>query len=299
MSAPSALPVPPVPPAAPPPAVPDAPVPRRAQAVALLVLLAVTGLIGWRWYSDRYRARPTELQRDVAHRIDLNRATRSELMQIPGVGPQLAERIVSHRDSRGQFARVEDLDAVHGIGGATLNKIRPWVVVNQTDLDSPPQTPARTPANGAGPAHPQAADNARREEARRARGSGQREHRHARIVGHVARDRAGPRAAHRRRAREAAVRHCGRVATRQRDRPQKARRDPLTRHGRRVISGPGRYRGRQSPRKRSATNKTVAPPVNRPHSQNAWNCADERPCPVDPAYHSSGPTGDAIGGRPA
>lgn len=140
MSAPSALPVPPVPPAAPPPAVPDAPVPRRAQAVALLVLLAVTGLIGWRWYSDHYRARPTELQRDVAHRIDLNRATRSELMQIPGVGPQLAERIVSHRDSRGQFARVEDLDAVHGIGGATLNKIRPWVVVNQTDLDSPPQT---------------------------------------------------------------------------------------------------------------------------------------------------------------
>jgi competence ComEA-like helix-hairpin-helix protein len=105
-----------------------------------VLLVAAAGLIGWRWYSDHHRTRPTELQRDVAHRIDLNRATKSELMQIPGVGPQLAERIVSYRDNHGQFSRVEDLDAVHGIGGATLNKIRPWVLVNPTDAEPPPQT---------------------------------------------------------------------------------------------------------------------------------------------------------------
>jgi competence protein ComEA len=141
MGAPSVVPVPPLPAAAPPPpAVPDAPVPRRAQTVALLLLVAAAGLIGWRWYSDHHRTRPSELQRDATHRIDLNRATKSELMQIPGVGPQLAERIVSYRDSRGQFSRVEDLDAVHGIGDATLNKIRPWVVVHSPDGESPPQT---------------------------------------------------------------------------------------------------------------------------------------------------------------
>jgi competence protein ComEA len=143
MGAPSVVPVPPVPAAPPPPAVPDAPVSHRAQTVALLLLIAVAGLIGWRWYSDHHRTRPTELQRDATHRIDLNRATRSELMQIPGVGPQLAERIVSYRDSRGQFTRVEDLDAVHGIGDATLNKIRPWVVVHSPDEERPQTEPDR------------------------------------------------------------------------------------------------------------------------------------------------------------
>jgi competence ComEA-like helix-hairpin-helix protein len=91
--------------------------------------LVVTGLVGWRWCADHLGARPTELHRDPTHRIDLNRATRAELMQVPGVGPQLAERIVAERDSRGRFARVEDLAGVHGIGDATLNKIRPWVTV--------------------------------------------------------------------------------------------------------------------------------------------------------------------------
>src|SRR4051812_22396723 len=129
MSNPSTAPVPPVPPAAPPPAPPDAPVSRRAQAAAVVLAVALTGLIGWRWCADHFGTRPTELHRDATHRIDLNRATRAELMQVPGVGPQLADRIVAERDARGRFARVDDLSGVHGVGDATLNKIRPWVIV--------------------------------------------------------------------------------------------------------------------------------------------------------------------------
>jgi competence protein ComEA len=101
----------------------------------LCLLLAVAGLIGWRWHADHYGARPTELQRDVTHRVDLNRATRTELMAIPGIGPQLAERIVSHREGQGKFARVEDLTHVHGIGDATMNKLRPWVTVEPADTE--------------------------------------------------------------------------------------------------------------------------------------------------------------------
>jgi competence protein ComEA len=139
MAAPPAAPVPPVPPA-PVPAPVDAPVSRRTQVVALLLLSAIAGLIGWRWYSDRNGARPTELTRELTHRIDLNRATKSELMQIPGVGPQLAERIVGFRDTNGPFGRVEDLSAVHGIGDATLNKLRPWVSVSPGETEVSPQT---------------------------------------------------------------------------------------------------------------------------------------------------------------
>ena len=86
-------------------------------------------------FADHLGTRPTELHRDPTHRIDLNRATRAELMQVPGVGPQLADRIVADRDARGRFARVDDLSGVHGIGDATLNRIRPWVIV---EPENPP-----------------------------------------------------------------------------------------------------------------------------------------------------------------
>lgn len=61
--------------------------------------------------------------------IRLNSATAAELETLPGVGPVLAERIVSHRDSRGDFVEVEDLLDVSGIGEAKLASIRELVVV--------------------------------------------------------------------------------------------------------------------------------------------------------------------------
>jgi competence protein ComEA len=134
-------PVPPAPPTAPPP-VNEAHVSRRTQLAALVLLLAIASLIGWRWYSDRYGLRPSELQREATHRVDINRASKSELLQIPGIGPQTAEHIVSERESKGGFASVDDLRSIHGIGDATLNKIRPWLTIEPTE-EKPPAEPDR------------------------------------------------------------------------------------------------------------------------------------------------------------
>jgi competence protein ComEA len=60
--------------------------------------------------------------------IDANAATVDELMRLPGVGPVTARNIVAARDEK-PFASVEDLDRVKGIGPKTLDKIRPFVVV--------------------------------------------------------------------------------------------------------------------------------------------------------------------------
>ena len=147
----AATPVPPVPPATPPPAPADAPVPRRTQAAAVVLTLAIAGLVGWRWCGDHYSTRPTELHRDATHRVDLNRATRADLMRIPGVGPQLADRIVAERDGRGRFSRVDDLRGVHGVGDATLNRIRPWLTVEGDE--APPAEPDRLTRKPAGPVH--------------------------------------------------------------------------------------------------------------------------------------------------
>lgn len=59
--------------------------------------------------------------------LSLNRATAADLETLPGVGPVLAERIVSHREANGGFEQVEDLLEVPGIGEAKLASIRDLV----------------------------------------------------------------------------------------------------------------------------------------------------------------------------
>ncbi len=61
--------------------------------------------------------------------IALNRASASDLEELPGVGPVLAARIIAYREQNGPFTEVEDLLQVGGIGEAKLASIRDLVRV--------------------------------------------------------------------------------------------------------------------------------------------------------------------------
>jgi competence protein ComEA len=58
-----------------------------------------------------------------AERIDLNRASVSELMRLPGVGEKRAQAIVAHRQ-RSPFRRAEDVLLVKGLGPAWFGKVK-------------------------------------------------------------------------------------------------------------------------------------------------------------------------------
>jgi competence protein ComEA len=75
-----------------------------------------------------WSTRPVELE----HRLDLNHATREELLQLPRVGDRTAERILDSR-RRASFAAVEDLRKVHGVGPATVERLRPLVKVTDEE----------------------------------------------------------------------------------------------------------------------------------------------------------------------
>ena len=48
--------------------------------------------------------------------LDLNSATAGELTALPGIGPELAARIVAYREENGPFSAAEEILNVSGIG---------------------------------------------------------------------------------------------------------------------------------------------------------------------------------------
>ena len=53
--------------------------------------------------------------------VNLNTADSAELETLPGLGPELAQRIVDWRTQNGRFSSVDDLLNVTGIGAKTLS----------------------------------------------------------------------------------------------------------------------------------------------------------------------------------
>jgi comEA protein len=60
-----------------------------------------------------------------SEKININKAGAEDIQRLPGIGPVLAERIISYRDSAGFFADSEDLLNVKGIGEKKLAKMEP------------------------------------------------------------------------------------------------------------------------------------------------------------------------------
>ena len=64
-----------------------------------------------------------------SEKININTATKIELMQIPGVGGGLAGRIIDHREDTGVFRDISDLREVKGISENFYIKIRDYVKI--------------------------------------------------------------------------------------------------------------------------------------------------------------------------
>lgn len=80
--------------------------------------------------------------------LNVNTASESELTSLPGIGPAKAAAIVQVRTQNGPFSSLADLDAVTGIGPATLSNIAPLVVFSADGKPtaSTPATKDSTPS---------------------------------------------------------------------------------------------------------------------------------------------------------
>ena len=81
--------------------------------IALVIAIAVSGPV---WAED-------------AGKINLNKASVTELTQLKRVGQKYAQRIVDYREKNGPFTKPEDVMNVQGIGSKTYGLNKDLIIV--------------------------------------------------------------------------------------------------------------------------------------------------------------------------
>lgn len=62
-------------------------------------------------------------------KVNINKASVSELTSIPGVGASTAQKIITYREENGKFKTIEDIKNVSGIGDSKYNSMKDFISV--------------------------------------------------------------------------------------------------------------------------------------------------------------------------
>ncbi len=62
-------------------------------------------------------------------RVNLNTATRDQLMTLPGIGESKADAIIAYREEHGAFASIEEIQNISGIKDGVFSQIKDFITV--------------------------------------------------------------------------------------------------------------------------------------------------------------------------
>lgn len=70
------------------------------------------------------------LDDEGSDKVNINRATKDELMTLPGIGESKAEAIISYREEHGAFQSIEEITSIPGIKEGIYDNIKDYIVVD-------------------------------------------------------------------------------------------------------------------------------------------------------------------------
>ena len=77
----------------------------------LSILLCAGGVLSWVYAGSQQSAATAP-----DGKININTASKSELMKLKGVGREVAEKIIEYREKNGPFKKPEEIRKVTGVG---------------------------------------------------------------------------------------------------------------------------------------------------------------------------------------
>jgi competence ComEA-like helix-hairpin-helix protein len=113
------------------------PAERNGSIVLMLLIVAMLGvrlyLILWQptLPTNNFAAYQQEIAAFEADTlVELNTANIESLVELPGIGPSMAEKIITYRVEIGGFSYIEQLMEIPGIGEAKVNGLIPYVSID-------------------------------------------------------------------------------------------------------------------------------------------------------------------------
>ena len=101
---------------------------KRWMGVVAVALWCVAG--GVAVGEEKDKERPVRVKVDAKDvKVNINEATKTELMHLSGVGAGGAQKIIDYRDAHGPFKKAQDLEKVDGVGKGVIEKNAGRIVV--------------------------------------------------------------------------------------------------------------------------------------------------------------------------
>lgn len=71
-------------------------------------------------------------QKVSGKKININKASLTELQKLPRIGEKVAQRIIDFRKENGKFKKIEEIMKVKGIGEKVFNRIKDLITVGES-----------------------------------------------------------------------------------------------------------------------------------------------------------------------